>query len=61
MCRRRSRWAAVLPQRTTRSTITAKPRSTIDITYPLDYPELKSVSDFVNADRRYRLDRSVRP
>ena len=29
---------------------------TIDITYPLDYPELKSVSDFVNADRGYFLD-----
>jgi Protein of unknown function (DUF4232) len=29
---------------------------TIDITYPLDYPDMKSVSDFVNADRGYFLD-----
>lgn len=29
---------------------------TIDITYPLDYPDVKSVSDFVNADRGYFLD-----
>lgn len=29
---------------------------TIDITYPTDYPDMKSVSDFVNADRGYFLD-----
>lgn len=29
---------------------------TIDISYPLDYPDMKSVSDFVNADRGYFLD-----
>jgi hypothetical protein len=29
---------------------------TIDVTYPLDYPDIKSVSDFVNADRGYFLD-----
>jgi hypothetical protein len=29
---------------------------TIDITYPLDYPDMKSVSDFVSADRGYFLD-----
>jgi hypothetical protein len=29
---------------------------TIDITYPRDYPDEKSVSDFVNADRGYFLD-----
>ena len=28
----------------------------IDITYPLDYPDVKSVSDFVTADRGYFLD-----
>ncbi|MGZ6780499.1 MAG: hypothetical protein ACXVGO_16080, partial [Mycobacterium sp.] len=28
----------------------------IDITYPLDYPDARSVSDFVNADRGYFLD-----
>jgi hypothetical protein len=28
----------------------------IDITYPLDYPDAKSVSDFVSADRSYFLD-----
>ena len=29
---------------------------TIDITYPLDYPDIKSVSDFVNVDRGLFLD-----
>lgn len=28
----------------------------IDITYPLDYPDAKSVSDFVSVDRGYFLD-----
>jgi hypothetical protein len=32
------------------------PEYTIDITYPTDYPDMKSVSDFVNADRGYFLD-----
>jgi hypothetical protein len=31
-------------------------RYTIDISYPLDYPDMTSVSDFVNADRGYFLD-----
>jgi hypothetical protein len=31
-------------------------RYTIDITYPLDYPDMKSVSNFVAADRGYFLD-----
>jgi hypothetical protein len=31
-------------------------RYTSDISYPLDYPDMKSVSDFVNADRGFFLD-----
>lgn len=32
------------------------PQYTIDISYPTDYPDMKSVSDFVNADRESFLD-----